>query len=191
MTEDKLQLRCEVCAEETAHRVLHIQAGDGVIFTVKCRRCGTVSKQRMERERVVERDYVLSRRGVSSRGKLRLFERELLEVGEEIYITGERAVITALETGEGRRKGCAASELRTLWAKWQGKCSVHISVNRGANTLPLTVEAEPEEEFVVGDVLESGREKFIITSIKTERGLQKRGVAQAKEIVRIYARMAR
>jgi uncharacterized Zn finger protein len=51
------------------------------------------------------------------------------------------------------------------------------------------VEAEPDDEFVVGTQLEFEDFDCLIHAIKTKHSLVKRGVAEARDITRIYGKI--
>lgn len=187
---DDVEVYCEACGHPTRQRVIHIAASTGTELTTRCSECGVVSRH-MIRERSVDVKYVLSRGGSSSTGKIRMFDKELISAGDELYLDGQRAVVTGVDTLQGRRQSAAASDIQTIWAKWFERCLLKISMNHGPRTEALEIEANPEEEFSVGDLIETDGKRMVVTAIKTSEGVTRRGKAEAADIVRIYARVAR
>lgn len=191
---EDMEIDCSICGEATEHAIVHIQKGvgrEGLEYTVRCSECGHVKKIIMEEERLVETSYVLSDEGISRKGRTKVFADEVIQKGEDIYLGDERGIVTAVDTDGGRRDSARGSEIRTIWAKSMTKSIVRVSVNLGAKTLSVRVEAEPEEEFSIGDIIGTDRGDAVITKIKTNERLMERGGAEAKDIVRVYARMMR
>jgi len=198
MTEDMetedMEMECIPCGRVTVHRIVHVQGNPGrggAELTLRCSECGNTAKHRMKEERLVPVNYVLSEQGSSRRGTVSLFAEEFVEKGEELYLGENRSVVTAIETAAGRRNRAKASEISTLWAKDIERVVVRISVNRGSSTLSLRVSTEPEEEFSVGDIIDTEAGKAVVISMKTARGNAERGSVQARDIVRVYARLVR
>ncbi len=191
---EDLDAECAVCEEVTEHSIVHIQKGigrEGLEYTLRCNECGHVQKKMMEEEKLIEAAYVLSDEGISSKGRTKLFSDEIVSTGEEIYLGDKRGIVTAVDTKEGRRSSARADDVVTIWAKSLGRKLVRVSVNRGSKTLSVKVEAEPEEEFSIGDIIGTDMGDAVITKIKTSGRMVERGGAEAKDIVRVYAKMMR
>lgn len=193
-SQEDLDAVCQACGEVTEHSIVHIQKGrgrEGMEYTLRCNECGHVQKSVIEEEKLIETSYVLSEEGVSTKGKTKLFNDEVLTAGEEIYLGDRRSIVTALETGEGRKKSARASEVLTIWAKSVGRKIVKVSINSGSKTLSVRVDAEPEEEFSIGDIIGTDNGDAVITKIKTTGKVMDRGGAEAQDIVRVYAKLMR
>ena len=193
-SKEDLDAECTVCGEVTEHSIVHIQKGigrEGLEYTLRCNSCGHVQKKMMEEEKLIEAGYVLSDEGVSTKGRTKLFADEVVTAGEEIYLGDKRGIVTAVDTREGRRRMARADEVVTIWAKSLGRKVVRVSVNSGSKTLSMKVEAEPEEEFSIGDIIGTDKGDAVITKIKTESRMVERGGAEARDIVRVYAKMMR
>ncbi len=191
-SQEDLEAECAVCGEVTEHSIVHIQKGvgrEGLEYTLRCNGCGHVQKKIMEEEKLIEAAYVLSDESVSTRGRTKLFADEIVTEGEEIYLGDRRGIVTAVDTSAGRRRSARASEVQTIWAKSMGRKIVRVSVNNGPRTLSVRVEAEPEEEFSIGDIIGTDRGDAVITKIKTGNRMMDRGVVEAKDIIRVYAKM--
>ena len=191
---EDLEAECPVCGSVSEHAIVHIQKGvgrEGLEYTLRCNECGHVQKKLMEEEKLIEADYVLSEEGTSIKGRTKLFTDEVITAGEEIYMGDRRGIVTAVDTKAGRRKSARATEVMTIWAKALGRKVVKVSVNQGSKTISLKVEAEPEEEFSIGDIIGTDKGDAVITKIMTGGRVVERGGAEAKDITRVYARMMR
>jgi uncharacterized Zn finger protein len=92
----------------------------------------------------------------------------------------------------GRRVMAAtADEIDTLWVKRFDKVRVKVAINKVHKTLSVDMEALPDEEFIIGDLMQVGREQVVIHYIMTKEGMAKRGSVPAREIVRIYTKAVR
>ena len=84
-----------------------------------------------------------------------------------------------------------AKDVTAIWAKRFDKVHVKVSINDVHKTIPAEVDALPEEEFFIGDLMTIGRYDVVITQIKTRDAMARRGAVMARDIVRIYAKRAR
>ncbi len=87
------------------------------------------------------------------------------------------------------KKKVIATEVRKLWVKQFDVLSIKVSVNDDDRTYSLRVEAEPDDEFVVGTQLSFEDFDCLIHAIKTKHSLVKKGVAEARDITRIYGKI--
>jgi uncharacterized Zn finger protein len=112
-------------------------------------------------------------------------------VGEEFFWEDHNLIGTSIEKDGRRVMKCRAKEISCLWLKVFDTVPVKVSIVKGANTKSEKVEAAPEEEFAVGDILEFGREKVVIDKIKTTRRMVYREGApiEARDITRVYAKI--
>ncbi len=183
-----MEIYCDVCGEETEHELIR---ADKNLY--RCKVCGSVVELREDRE--LELRAIISSGPESEKGKLRVKENEVLEVGEEVVVEVEDGFkvgeITSLEFKNGARAETAlAKEVSTVWLRDVGEVIVKMSLHKGAITTPYRMLVSGETEFEVGEVLEINRRHFRITRIKLINGrlLKKEGeVAEAKEIRRVYA----
>lgn len=194
MKEEDYEVECPVCGCVRPHILVHAKRGvgrEGMEFTLKCTECGSTHKRVFSEEKLVDRPYVLSEGGVSTKGTTKLFSDESVSVGEELYLGDRRCVVTALETKNGRAESARSTDITTIWARSTSVKVVRISVNQGSRTLSLKVEAQPEEEFAIGDIVETDKGRVVITGIRTDGRSLDRGSVEAADIVRVYAKMVR
>ena len=82
----------------------------------------------------------------------------------------------------------------TIWSKAvdpSGKVQLKISAHKGPNTLSYKLDALPDEEFSIGDILRLGHNNIAIYKIKTHSRVVKYDSAIARDIVRVYGRVIR
>jgi uncharacterized Zn finger protein len=120
-----------------------------------------------------------------------LREDEIVAVGDEFDLDDGRHVqITYIELPDGsRKKKVPATEVKALWVKAFGVLMVKVSVNDYKKTYPMLCEAEPDDEFTVGMFMHFDLWDCVIHAIKTKDRLLRKGTAEARDIVRIYAKI--
>jgi len=187
---------CENCGETTLHEVLkgnEIDRHEAVTLegVFKCKACGTTQARRIREEKPVALQVVLSEGEGSRRSTVMVDPDEKLAVGDEMYVGKDRIVVTALESQGQRLDAVEAREKPLIWSKVFNRVRVKVSINRGHSTAAETIDAAPDEEFQVGEILTIKRTKAVIHTIKTPTGTVRQGSAAARFISRIYAREMR
>ncbi len=190
-----LVLTCETCGE-VPHRVLsgRVTGKEAVVFqgTVKCGTCGRVSSVTIREDRPVEVPIVVSDREASERSTIEFAPEELVSVGDRLEHGGHRVEVTSIEAGGERRvPRSKAANVKTLWAKRVDRIVVKFSVNKGNRTVSHELEAAPDEEFEVGDIVDLGKERAVIHRIHVGTTSMRRGTARAEDIVRMYGKRVR
>jgi uncharacterized Zn finger protein len=186
-----------VCAKTTLHEVLkgqETERGDAFVTegVMRCKECGATREQRVRQGKPVVLQVVMSEGPDSRRSTVSVDPDEHLVVGDELYVGKDRIVVTALESTEGKRMDEAdARDKPLVWSKVFNRIRVKVSINRGHSTAAETIEAAPDEEFQIGEILTIRRSKAVIHSIKTATGPLRAGAAPARAITRIYAREMR
>ena len=195
-TPTSVMVECPTCKEETTHEVLSGKisgrASSVLDSTVKCRRCGQIHHVTMRTEKPVNVPVVISWMNKSKRSSLTLGPDEVVSVDDEAMCGEVPILITSLETSAGARvKTAKARTLGTIWAKRFDKVKVSFSINHHGKTYPEHTIVSPDEEFLVGDILEVGKRDVVIHAIKTERGTIRKGAVRARDVVRVYANIVR
>jgi uncharacterized Zn finger protein len=157
----------------------------------RCKKCGTTGARRIREEKPVTLQVVLSEGEGSRRSTVVIDADEKLAVGDEMYVGKDRIVVTALESGGHRLDAAKARDKPLIWSKVFNRVRVKVSINRGHSTAAETIDAAPDEEFQVGEILTIKRTKAVIHTIKTPTGTVRQGSASARFISRIYAREMR
>jgi uncharacterized Zn finger protein len=192
-----LYCECEICGKTTAHEVVKAKQSerhDAIVVegVLRCKDCGTIQERRVRQEKPVVLQVVLSEGPDSRRSTMTVDPEEHLAVGDELYVGQDRIIVTGLESTDGKHLDEAIGRERPLvWSKVFNRVNVKVSINRGHSTAAETVDAAPDEEFHIGEIITIRRSKAVIHSIKTAAGTLKDGAAQARAIQRIYAREMR
>ncbi|MGA1820967.1 MAG: HVO_0476 family zinc finger protein [Thermoplasmatota archaeon] len=185
---------CETCGSETPHRVLRGRIGvtsdEGFDGTAQCTECDTVHHVLIPVVKSVRVKMVVSDRDLSKKDEIELSTREEISVGDEFYHGDHNLKVTAIESAGKNVSRGLAGDVSMLYAKVFDVVHVKVAIVKGANTSSEQIEAAPDEEFAVGDILDFGRTKVIIEKIKLEgRTLYRQGMsAQAREIKRVYTK---
>jgi uncharacterized Zn finger protein len=190
-----LVLQCEACGVEGPHRVLRGKVGgkDEIVFegVVKCSACGAVRSVTTREPKPIRVPLILSWMDRSVRQTIEMGPGELVDVGEELPLAEGRAIVTAIETKGRRALQAKASDIDAIWAKKADKVWVAFSVNMGNRTVARRVLAAPDEEFIVGDIVDLGRERVLVHRIRAGHKTLREGTVPAEEIVRVYGRLVR
>lgn len=181
---------CPDCGSESV-TVLHEAnpEAERTDATLECEDCGRVFKDVIERVSDVEVDCVVSDDDESWPGTLEVAPDERLRIGDELYGEGHRLRITGLELEDGRRVKTTKPEmLGTVWCTVFDTVTIKVAVNQGHKTWKGEVTVKPEEEFLVGDLLDLKGYQVKLHAIKTQEGILHRGGAQARDVKRLYAK---
>lgn len=190
-----MQLECEQCGEETLHRVLRARKHEGKTkfsadVTVRCSECKTVHKEHIDFGRRLSVPVLISWQDKTEKASLEFNEDDIIEVGAELY--WEYPLLIMSIEADGRRvKEAKADEIDAIWTKRFDKVLLKVSVTRGKRTTSHEIEALPDDEFTIGDIITIGRSELEITSIKIEGRSLRKGSAIARSIVRVYTKPAR
>lgn len=191
---DTIFTECPDCGDVTEHAILGgREVRSGVTGTFRCTECGRVFNGTIRLPKPFEVKVVVSTDDTSEKTRTTVMENESPAVGDEFELDdGRHVVITQIiDLDDARKKSCPANRIKELWVKGYDVLKVKVSVNSGRTTTPLYSEAEPDDEFAVGMVMNFDRWDAEITSIKTKTKLLRRGSAEARDITRIYAKIVR
>lgn len=190
-----LYIECPSCGEETLHRVIKGKVGEkkGIVVDalVRCSKCNHTHSSVIKAERFLFIPVIVSELSSSKKNEIELSEGEIVKVGNEYILDGNGIKITAIETKKGRVKSSKAKDVITLWAKKFDRLKIKVSINKGSRTLSRVVWAVPDEEFFIGDVMRLKGLNVAIHRIRTKDKNLKKGSAEARDIVRLYAKIVR
>ena len=181
-----------VCDEETEHQILKGRMGKATIEgTFRCNSCGRVTSETIKIPELIEVPVVFSDGEVSETTRTTIESNDIIAIDDEFELDdGRKVCVTHIDVDNDRKvKKALATDVRKLWVKRFDVLSVKVSVNDGGKTYSLRVEAEPDDEFVVGTQLEFEDFDCLIHAIKTKHSLVRRGVAEARDITRIYGKI--
>jgi len=188
-----LYLDCPTCGEVTLHEVVHGRAsGKSLEVDVRCRTCGTLTHQALKQTEAITVPIVVSEGPLSRRTTIDVDEEELISVDDELLVEGALVHVRSIEVGhEQRVPEARGAAIKTIWAVTYGKVKVKFSINDGPRTKMAEVDAAPDEEFTVGDIVETGGITSVVHSIKTQDKAVRRGSVPARDIVRVYCTAVR
>ena len=153
-----LYLDCPTCGEVTLHEVVHGKAsGKSLEVDVRCRACGTTTHQALKQTEALTVPIVVSEGPLSRRTTIDVDEEELISVDDELLVESTPVHVRSIEVGHEQRVSEAkGATIKTIWAVTFDKVKVKFSINAGPRTKMAEVEAAPDEEFTVGDIVEAG-----------------------------------
>ena len=189
---DTIFYECPVCDDETEHQILKGRMGKATIEgTFKCNGCGRVTSETIKIPELLEVPVVFSDGDVSEVTKTTIDSNDVIAIEDEFFLDdGRRVCVTHIDVKEGAtKKKVLATNVKKLWVKQFDILSIKVSVNDDRKTYSLRVEAEPDDEFVVGTQLEFEDFDCLIHAIKTKHSLVKRGAAEARDITRVYGKI--
>ena len=185
---------CDLCEEETPHRILKGKLGTsmeaGFDGTVQCVPCRSIHKAHIDVEIPIGVISIISTGASSEKTSIEFFPREMIKVGEELIWDDHNLIVTSLESNGKRLKKAEASEVDCIWLKTFDSIDLKIAIVQGANTRSEKIDAAPEEEFAVGDLIELGKIKVVITKIRIMGKMiySEGSPVEARKIVRVYTR---
>lgn len=189
-----LHLECPTCGR-APHRVLRgrLSQGQEVVLegVFRCLRCGQTRSETYREWAPLRLPLIVSEGEASRRMSVDLLPDEEIRVGDALEVAEGEVQVTAIEVGEKRVREARAAEITALWSKRADRTRVKFSLNKGRRTVAYEVEALPEEEFEVGDLVRLGRDRGVIHRIRTDRGLVREGAVPARAIVRVYCKEVR
>jgi predicted Zn finger-like uncharacterized protein len=203
-TGERVAVVCPSCSPdiETAHEVLK----PGGQSTVRCTECGHTHKARIESEREVERDVIVSQGGESFPTTVTAPAEETVAVGEEFVLDTPEAIlfvrITSLSVGgETRVEEARVEDVETIWTRAVDNVGVAVTLHpkdgAGDETRSVRVQVPGDYEFVVGEVEELGDETFEIEGIhvrgdaanyRFDKFDHEGDMVFAKDVKRLYGR---
>jgi uncharacterized Zn finger protein len=118
---------------------------------------------------------------------------EVVTVDEELFHEGHNLLITSLESKGRRVVSSSVRDLDCIWFKVFDKVKVKVAIVKGAVTRSFSLEASPDEEFCVGDLLEVGGSRVMIDKIKVERGTiySSDRAVEARDVKRVFTKLVR
>jgi uncharacterized Zn finger protein len=173
-TAKQVAVTCPSCSpgDETVHEVLKPDEQ----ATVRCTECGHTHKTRIESERTIEADVIVSQEGESFATTVEIPVDEQVAVGEEFVLETDEAImlvrITSIELGGDRRvERTRGEELGTLWTRAVDNVEVNATIHPSderdeSRSVKLGVPGD--HEFTVGEREELGDEEFTVVGIHIE-----------------------
>jgi uncharacterized Zn finger protein len=185
---------CPDCDDYTNHDVLKGQMGRATLMgTFRCEECGRVFSATIPMPELLTVKVIVSMGTETEVSSTEIESNDILAVDDEFFLDdGRRVRITALEIAEGRHVKKSKSELiKVIWVKQYDVLSIKVSVNDNRKTYSVRIEAEPDDDFEVGQTLQFENFDCLIHAIKAQYRLVRRGSVEARDIVRVYGKIRR
>ena len=190
----RASLTCEVCGEETEHRLLVVQTfagGRRLSGTARCAQCRTTHRFDIVAPRTRPIRAVVSSGRQSTRMSVPLPESLWLSVGESAEGLPPETRIRRIDRRDGRSaRSAPVREIETLWLLREGQFQVPVSIVEGATTRASTWNGDPSDRLHVGMPLMLDRVRWTVHALRA-RGRTWREPEdgfEAREVERIYAR---
>ena len=136
---------------------------------------------------------VVSREGTSKVCGIELAKDDTCSVADHLVAEcGDDAFgveVTAIECGDKRVKKAKAPKITTLWTRAIENVMVKFSIHDGWKTIPVYMECDGEQPFVVNEIYTVSGKRFKVTHLKLRDGPLMRKVGWktvAHRIKRVY-----
>jgi len=181
---------CPECNDETEHEVV----AESRDLLVRCTTCGHHQRVPKEREpQALMIKTIVSKEGTSRVCGIELAEDDECSVDDHLVAEcGDDAFgveITAIEAGEKRVQRAKARDITTLWSRTIEQVVVKISIHDGRRTIPVYMECDGEQPFVVNEMYVVSGKRFRVSHLKLRDGplMRKEGwKTVAHRVKRIY-----
>jgi len=181
---------CPACKDETEHEVV----AESRDMLVRCTTCGHHQRLPKEREpQALMIKTIVSREGTSRVCGIELAEDDECSIDDHLVAEcGDDAFgveVTGIECGEKRVKRAKATDITALWTRAIEQVVVKISIHDGRKTIPVYMECDGEQAFVVNEMYVASGKRFKISHLKLRDGplMRKEGwKTVARRIKRIY-----
>ncbi|MDP7079135.1 MAG: HVO_0476 family zinc finger protein [Candidatus Undinarchaeales archaeon] len=156
----------------------------------KCAECGTFFIE--VEDKAVEITAVLSHQEESERRRISVPGDAELAVGDDMLLDDVICRITKVEVGVRSVPRAMPRDVECVWLIDRSYVRLRLAIRTGkGKTQSILMEARPETEFTVGQVLEFEKADLRITGIRADGRTLRRGTALADEITTIYCSTVR
>lgn len=188
---DEMMIQCDKCDDLTVHEVLRAKMGKASIEgTFRCTECGKTFSSTLKIPRLIKVKVVVSDGPLSKNVFTTIEEDEKIAIGDEFFLEdGTRLRVCSLDMGDGQRKKRAKSQdVKVIWAQQFDVLNLKVTINDNRRSYSRRIEAEPDDEFIIGQSLSLSDMDCYIHAIKTRDKLVNRGTCEARDIVRMYGK---
>lgn len=189
---EEIYLECPDCDDFTSHEVLKGKMGKASLEgTLRCSECGRTFTTTIRLPKIYKMPVVISDGPVSEKSFTELEEDEKIAIGDEFFLEdGRRLRVCSIDLGDGQRKKKALTQdIKTIWAQQFDVLNLKVTVNNDRKSYSRRIEAEPDDEFTIGQALSLSDMDCYVHAIKARDRLVTRGSVEGRDIVRIYGKM--
>ena len=189
------RLACDVCGEETVHRIVQATSDrDGTVRGIaRCRVCRWTHPFVSVAPRTMRLPIVVSDGPSSVRRTVEVDPTTRITVGERVGDPADELIVRRIEVAAGRAARSAAAPLvRTLWAVPDRGARVPVSIVEGRRTRPTVLILPPSTRLGVGASVNVEGMVLEVVAIRARGHTWRRPGDEfaAGEIVRLYTRRA-
>jgi uncharacterized Zn finger protein len=186
-------LFCDVCGEETPHRIVRMDpaAGKAVSGLARCRTCHTTHRFQTRASRQHVLSEIVSDGAKSQRRVRSLAADEQLAVGERMPDRTPSARIHKLDRLDGRSVRTApAREIRTVWLTPDEGAVLKVSLVDGRRTSSARITLPSETRIAVGALLTVDGRSWHISGMRANGRTWRHpeDAFPARQVQRVYAR---
>ena len=189
---DVIYLECPDCDDITAHDVLKGKMGKASLEgTMRCQECNRTFTTTVMLPKIMPTKVIVSNGRTSEPTTVDLESDDLIVLDDEFFLDdGRRVKVTGIDVVDGRKvKKAPATDVKTIWGVQFDVLNIKVSINDVQKTYAKYIEAEPDDEYTIGDTLHFENVDCLIHSIKIRDRMLRRGTAEARDIVRIYGKL--
>ncbi|MCQ2086118.1 MAG: hypothetical protein MJY54_01645 [archaeon] len=183
---------CLYCNDYTKHKVLNGRLGKNFLEGIfRCECCQCTKSSTIQVPKSTRIPVVISNGSISKMSSTEVEVEEVITIDDEFLLeSGECLKVCSLDLGNGQRKKKAhAKDIKTIWAKQFDNLRIKVTVNDNTRSYSRYINAEPNDEFLIGQKLALSDMECYIHAIKSRARVVSRGVVEARDIVRIYGKM--
>ncbi|MCI4333312.1 MAG: hypothetical protein L3K01_06275 [Thermoplasmata archaeon] len=186
-------LFCEVCGEETAHRIVDLDATRGRVVSglARCRVCRTTHRFRSETAGTQQVFEISSEGPTSVRSTRTLPASDRIVVGELLPGREPPAVVHKIDLADGRSVRTApARDVHTIWVTPDIGAVVKISLVEGRRTTAWKLTFPPETVLAVGGSIDVAGHPWRIVALRAQGDTWREpdDAFPARNVERVYAR---
>ncbi|MDD1705301.1 MAG: hypothetical protein LUP97_08835 [Methanoregula sp.] len=166
-----ITVNCPDCSDETEHEIIS-ESRDTLVRCTVCGHHQRIQKEREPDTRMIK--TIVSREGTSKVCSIELAGDDECTVGDHLVAEcGDDAFgveVTSIESGEKRVERAKSVDITALWSRAIEQVVVKISIHDGRKTIPVYMECDGEQPFVVGEKYVVSGKRFAISHLKLRDG---------------------
>lgn len=188
-------LYCEVCGEDTVHRILHLDSERGPVVrgVARCRTCRTTHPFEAAPEARTPIFVIRSDGTESTRSQVSVPSGARLTVGERLPGAAPPVRIHKVDRSDGRSvREAEARRVRTVWVTPDEGAVVHVSLVEGRRTGSTRLVLPPDTILRVGEAIPVDGRRWYIVGLRARGHTWRRpdDAFPAREVDRVYTRRA-
>ena len=182
--------RCPGCNTRQAHEILKekvLKNDAGIDYLLRCEGCSNVHTMEFRTPKPVLVKFTLSDGAVSTPYEMEVDEDEIFTINDEFEADEMLWRITRLELGDDSKpRKLSASQVQRIWASRVDLVRIKRTFSDGEISFSDMIEADPEQVFSCGTIVQHRRETWRIRAIHSGTARTLTGKMVARNIRRIF-----